>query len=83
MEDSPGFKGVSELSYVWSPCDELAPALPLRTAVSLLERGLVGRPAAVFVVEPEADETNAVLHICQPVSCDVDATGQSTWMEQI
>lgn len=61
------------------PGDELAPALPLRTAVPLLKRGLVGRPAAVLVVEPEADEANPVLHVRQPVRRDVDAAGESAW----
>lgn len=62
-------------SYLWCPRYELTPALPLWTAVPLLKRRLVGLPAAVLVVEPEADETNPVLHVCKPVGRDVDATG--------
>lgn len=62
-------------SYLWCPRYELTPALPLWTAVPLLKRRLVGLPAAVLVVEPEADETNPVLHVCKPVGRDVDAAG--------
>lgn len=36
----------------------------------------------MLVVEPEADETHAVLHVRQPVGRDVDASGQSTWRER-
>lgn len=66
------------VSHLRRPRYELAPALPLWTPVPLLKRRLVGRPAAVLVVEPEADETDAVLHVRQPVGCDVDAARQST-----
>lgn len=66
-------------SHLRRPRYELAPALPLRTPVPLLKRRLVGRPAAVLVVEPEADEADAVLHVRQPVGCDVDAACQSAW----
>lgn len=58
---------------------ELGPALPLRTLVSLLECGLVGVPAAVFMVEPEANETYSFLEVGHPVSRDVDPTSQSTF----
>lgn len=81
--DSPAFPVLWQtfiiFSYLWCSCYELGPALPLRTPVPVLERRLVGLPAAVLVVEPEADETHAALHVRQPVGCDVDATGQSTW----
>lgn len=61
--------------YLRCPRYELSPALPLWTLVPLLERCLVGRPAAVLMVEPEADETNPFLHVSQPVGCNVDAAG--------
>lgn len=63
-------------SYLRLPCYQLSPTLPLGAAVPLLESGFVGLPAAVLVVEPEANEADAVLHVRQPVRCNVDATGQ-------
>lgn len=58
---------------------EFGPAHPLRTLVSLLERGLVGVPAAVFMVEPEANETYTFLQVGHPVSRDVNPPSQSTF----
>lgn len=58
---------------------QLGPALPLRTLVSLLERRLVGVPTAVFMVEPEANETHSFLQVGHPVSRDIDPTSQSTF----
>lgn len=65
--------------HLCCPRYELSPALPLWTLVPLLERRLVGLPAAVLVVEPEANETNPFLHVGQPVGCDVDAASYSAW----
>ena len=53
--------------YLGGPHDELCPALPVGALVPLLEGGLVGRPAAVLVVEPEAVQAHALLHVRQPM----------------
>lgn len=59
--------------------DQFGPALPLRTLVPLGEGGLVGRPAALFVVEPQGAQTHALLQVVHPVSSDVNQAGQSAW----
>lgn len=51
----------------------------MRTPVPLHEGGLIGVPAAVLVVEPEAVETHATLEISHPVGGDVDATGECAY----
>lgn len=37
----------------------------------------------MFVVEPEADKADALLHVRQPVGRDVDAASQSAWAERV
>ena len=43
-----------------------------------MEGGLLGGPAAVLVVEPEAVQTHALLQVGHPVRRDVDETRQRT-----
>lgn len=57
---------------------QFGPALPLRTLVPLGEGGLVGRPAALFVVEPQGAQAHAFLQVIHPVSSDVNQASQST-----
>ena len=68
--------------YLRCPRDELGPALPLRTLVPLGERGLVGRPAALLVVEPHGAQTHALLQVVHPISSYVNEASQSTWQEE-
>lgn len=51
---------------------QFSPTLPLRTLVPLGKGGLVGRPAALFVVEPQGAQTHALLQVVHPVSSNVD-----------
>lgn len=57
---------------------KLRPALPLRTLVALRERGFIGRPATLFVVEPHGTQTHALLQVVHPIGSDVDEAGQRT-----
>lgn len=67
--------GRSDLSMA---CHQLRPLLPLRTLVSVVERGLVGRPAALLVAVPEGRQTDALLQVRHPVHGQVDDPGQRT-----
>lgn len=55
---------------------ELGPLLPLRTLVAVVERGLVGRPAALLVAVPEGRQTHTLLQVRHPVHRQVDDAGQ-------
>lgn len=63
--------------YLGLPQDELSPALPLRTLVPLGEGGLVGRPAALLVIEPQGAQAHALLQVVHPISSDVNQARQS------
>lgn len=58
---------------------ELSPALPLRTLVPLSKGGLIGRPAALLMVEPHGAQTHAFLQVIHPISSNVNQASQSTW----
>lgn len=85
-EGSPGvvWSGVLRVCvcvwpYLTNPHHELGPAPPLGALVPLQEGGLIGVPAAVLVVEPEAVQTHALLQVRHPVCRDVNETRQRTW----
>lgn len=71
--------GMAVLVYLCLPQYKLSPALPLRTLVPLSEGGLIGRPAALLVVEPHGAQTHALLQVVQPISSNVNQASQSTW----
>ena len=50
-------------AYFRLPQYKLRPAFPLRTLVPLGKGGLVGRPAALLVVEPHGAEAHALLQV--------------------
>lgn len=76
-----GVSCVCLLVYLGLPQYQLSPALPLRTLVPLSEGGLIGRPAALLVVEPHGAQTHALLQVVHPISSNVNQASQSTWQE--
>lgn len=63
--------------YLSLPQYEFGPALPLRTLVPLGKGGLIGRPAALFVIEPQGAQAHALLQVVHPISSDVNQARQS------
>jgi len=65
-------------AYLRLPQYKLRPALPLGTLVPLGEGRLVGRPAALLVVEPHGVQAHAHLQVAQPIRRNVNQAGQRT-----
>lgn len=62
---------------------QLRPLLPLRTLVTIVEGGLVGRPAALLVAVPEGRQAHAFLQVRHPVHRQVNHSGQRACRQQV